>query len=101
MIRNTMLSCRKEGCSVFFGFNNFNRYSAASGLADVLESQVTASMDARILVWDLKVHTIHKALKGGHNKGVYSLAYIPSQRYLISAGYDKYCKVGTLLHALD
>lgn len=54
---------------------------------------VTASMDARIHVWDLGVHTLRRTLNAGHNKGVYTLAYVASQRYLISAGYDHCCKV--------
>lgn len=54
---------------------------------------VTASMDARMHVWDLGVHTLRRTLNAGHNKGVYRLAYVASQRYLISAGFDHYCKV--------
>lgn len=54
---------------------------------------VTASMDARMHVWDLGVHTLRRTLNAGHNKGVYRLAYVASQRYLISAGFDNYCKV--------
>lgn len=53
---------------------------------------VTASLDSRILVWDLALLTVRRDLNG-HHRGVYSLAYIPSQRYLISAGYDHNCKV--------
>jgi hypothetical protein len=55
--------------------------------------QVTASMDARILVWDLSVYALRRTLNAGQNKGVYFLAYIPSQRYLISASFDHHCKV--------
>jgi hypothetical protein len=55
--------------------------------------QVTASMDARILVWDLTLFTLRRTLNAGQNKGVYFLAYIPSQRYLISASFDHHCKV--------
>lgn len=65
---------------------------------------VTASLDSKILVWNIatlvgwKSRDLNQELKprrtlSGHNKGVYSLAYIPSQRYLVSAGYEQSCKV--------
>jgi len=53
---------------------------------------ITASMDSYIKIWDLAGHELKRQLQG-HAKGVYTLGYIPSQRYLISAGFGNTCKV--------
>ena len=69
---------------------------------------VTASLDARIHIWDLTTHSDRdghgrrlnvvsliplRLTLVGHTKGVSVMTYIPSQRYLISASYDRSCLV--------
>jgi WD40 repeat protein len=65
---------------------------------------VTASLDSRILVWnvaalnaadprDLAAQVEPRRVLLGHARGVNSLAYVTSQRYLISAGYESSCNV--------
>jgi hypothetical protein len=70
---------------------------------------VTAALDARIHIWDLAARVdrdghgrraataaallpLRMALCG-HSKGVIAMTYIPPQRYLVSASYDRTCLV--------
>jgi hypothetical protein len=70
---------------------------------------VTAALDARIHIWDLAARAdrdghgrrpavaaallpLRMALSG-HTKGVIAMTYIPPQRYLVSASYDRTCLV--------
>jgi WD40 repeat protein len=48
----------------------------------------SASLDSRILLWDVHTATAHRELKG-HVKGVLSLSYIPENRLLFSASFDR------------
>jgi WD40 repeat protein len=52
---------------------------------DVLAS---ASLDTNICLWDMVTGNKRKTLKGGHTKGVCSLAYSSEYRFLASAGFD-------------
>ena len=87
--------------------------AAAAAVMDMLVIKdlgllVTASLDARIQIWDLTTHSDHdshgrrrnivsliplRMTLRGHTKGVSLMTYIPSQRYLISASYDRSCLV--------
>ena len=66
---------------------------------------ITASMDdyvrdpvrdeivsSNLRVWDLAGHELKRDMHG-HANGCFTLGYVPSQRYLISAGFDHECKV--------
>ena len=76
----------------------FERFEAHKGVVtDMLAVRdlgllISASMDSKIHVFDIASHKCTRKLHG-HAQGVYMLSYIPSQRYLISAGFDHNCKV--------
>ena len=44
-------------------------------------------MDSFIYLWDMTTGRRRRVL-AGHRKGVTCLAYIPDQRFLVSAGYE-------------
>jgi len=80
-VMTDMLAIRDLGVLITASMDDYER--------DPVRDEIISS---NLRVWDLAGHELKRDMHG-HANGIFTLGYVNSQRYLISAGFDHDCKI--------